>query len=215
MTKLLIAAVFEPRQRRQSARRPGSRPRSSEVLTMTPAPARHLTGRRRLPVPRRRDGVAQLAAADCCRPARQGRPRRRLDLHLHQLAAHASLRPGLGREIQGPGARRDRRALAGVRVREGPRERPPVGEGDEGRLSDRGRQRHRDLARLQQRVLAGPLPHRREGKDSVSPVRRGRIRTDGEGHPATPRRGRGGDTSRRAGDAGRCPWSRVAADWGT
>ena len=73
----------------------------------------------------------------------------------------------------------DRRALARVRVREGPRQRSPGREGHEGRLSDRGRQRPRGLASLQQQLLAGPLPRRREGKDSISPVRRGRIRTVG------------------------------------
>ena len=35
------------------------------------------------------------------RLARKGRAGRRLDLYLHQLAAHAPLRPRVGREIQG------------------------------------------------------------------------------------------------------------------
>jgi hypothetical protein len=55
----------------------------------------------------------------------QGRPRRVLDLHLHQLAAHPALRPRLGREVPGPGAGGDRRAHAGVPVRARPRQRPP------------------------------------------------------------------------------------------
>ena len=74
-------------------------------------------GRGQAAVVRRRDRVAQLAAADAGRPARQGRPGRLLDLHLHQLAAHAALRPRLGREVQGPRAGGDRRAHAGVPVR--------------------------------------------------------------------------------------------------
>ena len=37
---------------------------------------------------------------------------RRLDLYLHQLAAHASLCPRVGREIQGSRIGGDRRALA-------------------------------------------------------------------------------------------------------
>ena len=47
-------------------------------------------------VARRRDGVAELATVDDRAAARPGRRRRLLDLHLHQLAAHTPLRPGLG-----------------------------------------------------------------------------------------------------------------------
>ena len=61
--------------------------------------------------------------------ARQSRPHRFLDLHLHQLAAHASLCPRLGREIQGPRIGGDRRPLAGVRVRERTQQRSPGREG--------------------------------------------------------------------------------------
>ena len=46
-----------------------------------------------------------------------GRPRRLLDLHLRQLAAHAALRPRVGCEVRGPGADTDRRPYAGVRLR--------------------------------------------------------------------------------------------------
>ena len=42
-------------------------------------------------------GLAQLGAADARGPARPGRPRRLLDLHLRQLAPDAALPPGLGR----------------------------------------------------------------------------------------------------------------------
>ncbi len=68
---------------------------------------------------------------------------------------------------------------------------------DDGRLSDRGRQRPRGMASLQQRVLAGPLPHRREGPHSVPPVRRGRIRTDRDrsSSSCSPRRGLGAQTA--------------------
>ena len=54
--------------------------------------------------------MAKLAAVDAGRLARKSRPGRRLDVHLHQLAAHASLCPRLGREIQGSGLGGDRRA---------------------------------------------------------------------------------------------------------
>ena len=41
-------------------------------------------------------GWLNSRAADPGRPARQGRPRQLLDVHLHQLAAHARLRPRVG-----------------------------------------------------------------------------------------------------------------------
>ena len=82
-------------------------------------------------------------------PAGAARPRgadRLLDLHLHQLPAHAALPPGVGREV--PQARADdrRRTRARVRLREGRRQR--VG-GDPARghpLSGRAGQRVRHLA---------------------------------------------------------------------
>ena len=65
---------------------------------------------------RARERVAQFAAPDGGGSARKSRPHRFLDLHLHQLAAHASLCPRLGREIQGSGTGGDRRPRAGVRI---------------------------------------------------------------------------------------------------
>ena len=53
----------------------------------------------------------------------QGRAGRFLDLFLHQLPAHHPLCPRLGGEVQGPGPGRDRRACAGVRLREERRQR--------------------------------------------------------------------------------------------
>ena len=63
--------------------------------------------------------MAQLGAADARRAARQGRARRLLDVLLHQLHARDAVRQGVAREVSRPGSRRHRRALAGVRVREG------------------------------------------------------------------------------------------------
>ena len=59
------------------------------------------------------------------RAARQGRPRRLLDLLVHQLPARAAVREGVGRALPRPRARRARRARARVRVREGRGQRPP------------------------------------------------------------------------------------------
>ena len=108
-----------------------------------------------------RDAMAQLAAAHARKPARQGRARRFLDLFLHQLPAHAALRARLGREIQGQGPRRHRRACAGIRLREEHRQRDARRARTRHHLSGRDRQRLCDLAGLQQRVLAGALLHRR------------------------------------------------------
>ena len=126
--------------------------------------------------------MVELTAIDGRRPTRKGRRRRVLDLLLHQLAAHDAVRPRVGREVQGTGAGRDRCALAGVRVREEHRQRPPGSQGDGCRLSDCGRQRSRGLACLRQRILAGPLLHRRQGTDSPSSFRRRRVRPVGAGH---------------------------------
>ena len=65
---------------------------------------------------RARGRVAQFAAPDGVGSARKSRPHRFLDLHLHQLAAHASLCPRLGREIPGSRIGGDRRPCAGVRI---------------------------------------------------------------------------------------------------
>ena len=56
-------------------------------------------------------------AADAGRPARPGRARRLLDLHVHQLPAHAPLPRGLGRALPRGRADHRRRAHAGVLLR--------------------------------------------------------------------------------------------------
>ena len=96
------------------------------------SPARRRSGgirrrlrRERLRPSTARDRLAQLSAADGSGLARKGRARQLLDLHLHQLAAHVAVPARLEREVWRSGARRDRRAHAGVRVRERRRERSP------------------------------------------------------------------------------------------
>ena len=132
------------------------------LAAVHPAAVR-LPDRRRLAFARRRDRVAQFAAVDAGRPARQGRARRLLDLYLHQLAAHTPLRPRVGREIQGSRSGGDRRAHAGVLVRARPRQRAPGGAGHAGRVSDRDRQRLCDLAAPSTTII---------GRRSTSPMRR-------------------------------------------
>ena len=112
----------------------------------------------------------------CGRPAREGRPGQLLDLHLHQLATPAPLRPRVGREVPGPGAGRDRGAHARVPVRTGRRQRPSCREGHADRLPGRDRQRLRDMARVRQPLLAGALLRRRARPSPASPLRRRRVR---------------------------------------
>src|SRR5262249_4391319 len=57
-------------------------------------------------------GLPNRPAANTGRPAREGGPGRLLDLHLHQLAAPASLPPRLGGQVLRPRAGGDRRAHA-------------------------------------------------------------------------------------------------------
>ena len=95
-----------------------------------------------------RERMAEFAAADAGGSARQGRSGQFLDLHLHQLAAPASLCPRLGREIQGPGTGGDRRPCAGVRIRKEHRQRSLGRERHEDRLPGRGRQQPCHLARF-------------------------------------------------------------------
>ena len=107
-------------------------------------------------------------------PARPRRADRLLDLHVHQLPAHAALPARAGRPL--PPRRPDGRrgAHARVRVRARLRQR---GRGDPGQspaLSGRPGQRLRDVERLRQPVLAGRVPGRRRRPRPLRPVRRGR-----------------------------------------
>ena len=139
---------------------------------------------------RRRDRLAQLAAADRGRPAGEGRAGRLLDLHLHQLAAHARLRPRLGREVRDQGL-----VVVGVHTPEFPFERD----------IDNVRRAAKDmrvdypialdsdyasLGRVRQPLLAGRLHRRRGRPDPAPPLRRGRLRRVREGHPGVAARGR-------------------------
>ena len=91
------------------------------------------------------------------RPAREGRPGRFLDVHVHQLAPDARLPPRVGREVPGARPGRRRRSHAGVPVREGRRQRSPGRDGHEGRVSDRARPRLRGLAVLSATGTGLPL----------------------------------------------------------
>ena len=160
------------------------------MMKASPAPAPNLRRRGRLSVAVRRRRMAELAAADSREPERQSRAGRFLDLLLHQLPAHNSLRPRLGGKIQGSRACRDRRACAGIRLRAERRQCAAAPSRSENRLSGRDRQRLQDLARVRQRILAGALLHRRPGPHSSSPFRRRRLRRIRARDPAASRRSR-------------------------
>ena len=89
-------------------------------------------------------------------------------LHLHQLAAHRAVRPGLVAGVPRRRSGRHRSPHAGVLLRA--RNRPGAA-GDEGtrdRLPGRRRQRLRDLERLRQPLLAGAVLRRRQTASSAT-----------------------------------------------
>ena len=73
--------------------------------------------------------LAQLVTSRRGRFAREGRSRRLLDVHLHQLAPHARLCARLGGEIPGSWVSRHRCSHPGVPVRTRRRQRAPGGKG--------------------------------------------------------------------------------------
>ena len=125
----------------------------------------------------------QLTGPDAGTPRGESGPRQLLDLHLHQLAPHASLCARLGAEVPTT-TRGRRRAHTGVRVRTEHRQRSSSGPADEHRIRRRDRQRLRDLAQLRQSLLAGVLLHRRAGTCSRPALRRRRLRPVGAAHSA-------------------------------
>ena len=138
----------------------------------------------------RRDAMAQFRAADGRKREGQGRPGEFLDLFLHQLPARAAACPGLGGEVPGSRPRGGRRAYAGVRLREGPRQCAQGVGLARRRLSGRDRQRLRNLAGLRQSRLAGALLHRRRRTRAPPRARRGRLRPVRTADPAIAVRGR-------------------------
>ena len=145
---------------------------------------------------RRRSGLgarhrlAQLAAADGDGAARQGGARRLLDLYLHQLAADVALRPRVGREVQGSGARRDRRAHAGIRVRERRRRTFAAPWRRWASLIPSRPTTTTPSGARSTTILAGALLRRRARTRPIPPFRRGRVRGRGTCHPAAACRSR-------------------------
>ena len=111
-----------------------------------------------------------LTAADV---EREGRARRLLDVHLHQLAAHARLRPRVGREVPRSRVGHRRRAHARVPVRAGRRQRPPSRGGHGGRAI-RSRSTATTGSGARSATTTGPpctSPTRRDGSATTTSAR--------------------------------------------
>ncbi len=128
-----------------------------------------------------------LVAQGAARPRRADRL---LDLHLHQLPAHAALPGGLGQALPLRGADDRRRPRARVRLRARRRQRPARDREQRHQVPGRPGQRPRHLERLRQPVLAGRVPDRRRGPGARDALRRGRLRQDGVRDPLAAGRAR-------------------------
>ena len=107
---------------------------------------------------------------------------------MHQLPPDLAPSRGVGRGVPEGRADDHRRAQPRVRVRARSRQRPFCRAPPRHPLPGRARQRLRHLAGVRQPVLAGEVPHRPHGANSLPPLRRGRLRRDGGAHSSAPRR---------------------------
>ena len=89
----------------------------------------------------------------------------------------------VGRALPRPRAHDRRRPHAGVRLREGHRQRRGRDRAQPPALPGRTGQRLRHLGRLGQPVLAGQVPDRHDGPGPLRALRRGRLRQDRGGDP--------------------------------
>ena len=124
------------------------------------------------------DRVAGLRAADAGRSPRTRRPDRLRHVHLHQLAAHAPVRARLGGKYREQGL-----VVVGIQTPEFEFEqnldsvRASGGEGQRTRLAGGRRQPLRDLAGVEQPLLARPVLRRPRRSHSPPPLRRRAVRT--------------------------------------
>ena len=121
---------------------------------------------------------ARRDTPDARRSARAGCAGRLLDLHLHQLHSHV---PGAARapsRIQQGRTDDRRRPLAGVRLREGRRQRRRGDQAERPALRRSPGQRPRYLERLGQPLLARQVPDRRRGSSPLYALRGGRRQGD-------------------------------------
>ncbi len=154
----------------------GTRDSVMHMITVKPF---RLIQRQRPGLARWGDRLAQFSATDSGGPAGQGRPRRLLDLHLHQLASHTAIRSRLGRPVQGTRVGRHRRAHTRILVRGRRRQRAKGRTGERRHVPDRHRQQPRDLEWVRQSLLAGALLHRCDRARARSPLRRRQLRRIG------------------------------------
>ncbi len=123
--------------------------------------------------------VAQHHPADPCRPPRQGRPHRLLDLLVRQLRAHHPPPQGPLRRLQTGWIRHRRRPLPGVRLREGAGQRRSRGPAPRDFVARGHRQRDGHLERLPEPVLACRVPPRSAGPGRLHEHWRRRLRANG------------------------------------
>src|SRR5436190_2006587 len=164
--KLVVIALARGREPARKAARPPALPSGGGQRLGAARPG-HGAGLRRY-----RPLVQQPTVEHRGAP-RTRRPDRLLDIHVHQLPAHAPLRAGLVPALP-PGRAGDRRRPhAGVRLRARDIQRGPRREQQPPDLPRRPGQQLRDLGRLGQPVLAGPLPDRRPRAGPLHALRRG------------------------------------------
>ena len=120
-------------------------------------------------------------------PGRAPRPRRAdrlLDVHVHQLPAHAALPEGAVRAVPPATASRSsasrRPSSPSSRRRATSRRRSARTESRYPVVQDN---KYGDLERLAEPVLAGRVPDRRQGQGPPRPVRRGRLQAERGGGP--------------------------------
>ena len=144
------------------------------------------------------------------RPARQGRADRLLDLHVHQLPAHAAVPARLGRALPRPRADDRRRPHARVRVREGHRQRQDAIARNDLRYAVAQDNDYGTWEAWGNQYWPAKYLIDAKGQVRYTALRRGRLRRDRGGDPVTAARGtdpaarraRGRQPRRGAGQAG-------------
>ena len=183
--------------RRATSSRSCARRRASTRAAARTTPSSRTTARRRSsPATTAGSTRKPLTLAALQGPRRADRL---LDLHLHQLHPHAAAPGRVGQGVPRRGADDRRRPLARVQLREEGGQRRAGDQAERHRVPGRAGQRARDLERVEQPVLAGQVPDRRQGPRPLRALRRGRLRQDRGRDPRAA--GRGGRRAGRDGQA--------------
>ena len=135
---------------------------------------------------RGRDQLAELRAADARGTPRTSRPRRLLDLHVHQLAADGPVPSGVGREIRRRRPHDRRRPYPRVRLRAGPRQRRSPN-ARASASSTRSRSTATTASGAPSTTTSGRPLYLADarGTNPLPPLRRGRVRDDRDGRSSS------------------------------